>query len=109
MGKKTLILHGTKTSGVLNAVLTDIYHMKKGSAVKFSRKNENIKPFESGGETSLEFFLNRTDCSIFVVSFYFWVILFCWNLLKQGIDQWVFKCLLLSLILFDLECLTCFT
>ncbi|KAE8022353.1 hypothetical protein FH972_008157 [Carpinus fangiana] len=65
-GKKTLILHGTKTSGVLNAVLTEIFHMKKGSAVKFSRKNENIKPFESGGETSLEFFLNRTDCSIFV-------------------------------------------
>ncbi|KAE8077851.1 hypothetical protein FH972_016373 [Carpinus fangiana] len=66
MGKKTLILHGSKTSGVLNAVLTDIYQMKKGSAIKFSRKNENIKPFESSGDTSLEFFLNRTDCSIFV-------------------------------------------
>ncbi|KAF5473790.1 hypothetical protein F2P56_005748 [Juglans regia] len=65
-GKKTLILHGTKTSGVLNAVLTEIYNIKKGSAVKFSRKNENIKPFESGGETSLEFFSQRTDCSIFV-------------------------------------------
>ncbi|XP_062168221.1 ribosome production factor 2 homolog [Alnus glutinosa] len=65
-GKKTLILHGTKTSGVLNAVLTEIYHMKRGSSVKFSRKNENIKPFESGGETSLEFLSQRTDCSIFV-------------------------------------------
>ncbi|XP_061368722.1 ribosome production factor 2 homolog [Gastrolobium bilobum] len=65
-GKKTLILHGTKTSGVLNAVLTQIYHLKKDSAVKYSRKNENIKPFESGGETSLEFFSMKTDCSIFV-------------------------------------------
>lgn len=65
-GKKTLILHGTKTSGVLNEVLKEIYHLKKGKAVKFSRKNENIKPFENGGETSLEFFSMKTDCSIFV-------------------------------------------
>ncbi|KAM3689437.1 hypothetical protein ACB098_09G047900 [Castanea mollissima] len=65
-GKKTLILHGTKTSAVLNEVLKEIYHLKKGKAVKFSRKNENIKPFENGGETSLEFFSMKTDCSIFV-------------------------------------------
>ncbi|KAF7818743.1 ribosome production factor 2-like protein [Senna tora] len=65
-GKKTLILHGTKTSGVLNAVLKEIYHLKKDCAIKYSRKNENIKPFESGGETSLEFFSLKTDCSIFV-------------------------------------------
>lgn len=52
--------------------------MKKGTAVKFSRKNENIKPFESGGETSLEFFSQKTDCSIFVVSFYsYYYHLFC--------------------------------
>ncbi|XP_021891867.1 ribosome production factor 2 homolog [Carica papaya] len=65
-GKKTLILHGTKTSSTLNAVLTEIYNLKKDSAVKYSRKNENIRPFESGGETSLEFFSRKTDCSIFV-------------------------------------------
>ncbi|KAI4297094.1 hypothetical protein L6164_037001 [Bauhinia variegata] len=65
-GKKTLILHGTKTSAVLNAVLTEIYHLKKGNAIKYSRKNENIKPFEAGGEASLEFFSLKTDCSIFV-------------------------------------------
>ncbi|KAF3441718.1 hypothetical protein FNV43_RR15633 [Rhamnella rubrinervis] len=65
-GKKTLILHGTKTSNVLNSVLTQIYHLKKGSAVKYSRKNADIRPFESGGETSLEFFSLKTDCSIFV-------------------------------------------
>ncbi|KAL8138521.1 hypothetical protein V2J09_004522 [Rumex salicifolius] len=64
--KKTLILHGTKTSGVLNAVLSEIYHLKKGGAVKFSKKNDNIRPFESGGEASLEFFSLKTDCSLFV-------------------------------------------
>ncbi|XP_010270793.1 PREDICTED: ribosome production factor 2 homolog [Nelumbo nucifera] len=65
-GKKTLILQGTKTSNILNSVLTEIYHLKRGSAVRFTRKNENIRPFESGGETSLEFFSLKTDCSLFV-------------------------------------------
>ncbi|GLT94649.1 hypothetical protein SLE2022_123780 [Rubroshorea leprosula] len=65
-GKKTLILQGTKTSSTLNAVLTEIYHLKKGGAVRFTRKNDNIRPFESGGETSLEFFSLKTDCSLFV-------------------------------------------
>ncbi|XP_008803312.2 ribosome production factor 2 homolog [Phoenix dactylifera] len=65
-GKKTLILHGTKTSNVLNSVLTQIYHLKRDSAVKYTKKNENIRPFESGGETSLEFFSLKTDCSLFV-------------------------------------------
>ncbi|XP_042378252.1 ribosome production factor 2 homolog [Zingiber officinale] len=64
--KKTLILHGTKTSGVVNAVLMQIYHMKRDNAVKYTKKNENIRPFESGGETSLEFFSLKTDCSLFV-------------------------------------------
>lgn len=67
-GKKTLILHGRKTSNVVNSVLSDLYHLKKDSAVKFSRRNEDISPFESGGDTSLEFFSQKTDCSIFVVS-----------------------------------------
>lgn len=66
--KKTLILHGTKTSGVVKAVLMQIYHMKRDNAVKYTKKNENIRAFESGGETSLEFFSLKTDCSLFVVS-----------------------------------------
>lgn len=64
--KKTLILQGTKTSKVLNAVLTEIYHLKKDRAIRYTRKNDNIRPFESGGETSLEFFSLKTDCSLFV-------------------------------------------
>lgn len=70
------MLHGTKTSAVLNAVLTQIYHLKKESAVKYSRKNNNINPFEAGGETSLEFFSLKTDCSLFLVISHFMFILF---------------------------------
>jgi ribosome production factor 2 len=62
-----LILHGTKTSAVLHSVLTELYHLKRDNAVKFSKKNDNIRPFESGGEASLEFFSLKTDCSLFVV------------------------------------------
>ncbi|KAL6521141.1 hypothetical protein OROGR_017710 [Orobanche gracilis] len=65
-GKKTLILHGTKTSSVLTSVLTEFYNLNKGNSIKYSRKNDNIRPFESGGETSLEFFSLKTDCSLFV-------------------------------------------
>ncbi|RID53311.1 hypothetical protein BRARA_G00716 [Brassica rapa] len=65
-GKKTLILHGTKTSATVSSVLMELYRLKKGGAIKYSRRNENIRPFESGGETSLEFFSLKTDCSIFV-------------------------------------------
>ncbi|KAF2289761.1 hypothetical protein GH714_038514 [Hevea brasiliensis] len=65
-GKKTLILQGTKMSRVLNAVLADLY-LKRESAIRYTRKNDNIRPFESGGESSLEFFSQKTDCSIFLV------------------------------------------
>ncbi|KAF3788514.1 Ribosome production factor 2-like protein [Nymphaea thermarum] len=66
--KKTLILQGTKTSNVLSSVLADIYRLKRagGGAIRFTKKNDKIKPFESGGETSLEFFSLKTDCSLFV-------------------------------------------
>ncbi|KAF6149388.1 hypothetical protein GIB67_016926 [Kingdonia uniflora] len=64
--KKTLILQGTKTSQVLNSLLTEIYHLKRGSAIRYTRRNDKIRPFESGGETSLEFYSLKTDCSLFV-------------------------------------------
>ncbi|KAL3523134.1 hypothetical protein ACH5RR_015968 [Cinchona calisaya] len=66
-GKKTLVLNGTKTSNVLNAVLAEIYHLKRDNAIKYTRKNDNLRPFESGGETSLEFFSLKTDYSLFVL------------------------------------------
>lgn len=64
-----MILEGTKCSAVLREVLTDIYQLKKDNCVRFTRKNDNVRPFEGGGETSLEFFSLKTDCSLFLVCF----------------------------------------
>ncbi|KAK1644742.1 hypothetical protein QYE76_062547 [Lolium multiflorum] len=64
-----LILHGTKTSAVLTSVLADFFHLKRDHAVKYTKKNDSIRPFESGDETSLEFFFSlKSDCSLLVVS-----------------------------------------
>ncbi|KAI3913062.1 hypothetical protein MKW98_000644, partial [Papaver atlanticum] len=54
------------TRNMLNNVLTELYHLKMGSAIRYTRKNDNIRPFENGGETSLEFYSLKTDCSLFV-------------------------------------------
>lgn len=66
--KKVLLLHGTSSSSVVKGVLSDVYRLRKagGNAIKYTRKNDNIRPFESGGETYLEFLSQRTDCSLFV-------------------------------------------
>ncbi|CAM6086697.1 unnamed protein product [Calypogeia fissa] len=66
--KKVMLLNGTKTSSVIKGVVADLHHLKKtgGNSVKFSRKNDNVRPFEGGGETSLEFLSQKTDCSLFV-------------------------------------------
>jgi ribosome production factor 2 len=53
-----------------NSVPSDIYHlMNCDNAVKYTKKNENIRPLESGGESSLEFFSLKIDCSLIVVSY----------------------------------------
>jgi len=67
---------------VLNSVLSDIYHLKRDNAMKYTKKNDSIRPFESGGESSLEFFSLKTDCNLIAVSemsnllyrFVFWVL-----------------------------------
>ncbi|BBN07155.1 ribosome production factor 2 [Marchantia polymorpha subsp. ruderalis] len=65
--KRLMLLQGTKSSSLIKNVISDLYHLKKagGAAVKFSRKNDNVRPFEGGGETSLEFLSAKTDCSLF--------------------------------------------
>jgi len=65
--KKLLLLHGTKVSSVLRGVLADLFHLRKaeGRAIKYSKKNDGVRPFEGGGETSLEFLSQKTDCSQF--------------------------------------------
>ncbi|KAL2628552.1 hypothetical protein R1flu_013238 [Riccia fluitans] len=65
--KRLMLLQGTKVSSLIKSVISDLYHLKKagGNAVKFSKKNDNIRPFEGGGETPLEFLSSKTDCSLF--------------------------------------------
>jgi ribosome production factor 2 len=44
-----------------NSVPSDIYHlMYCDNAVKYTKKNDNIRPSDSGGESSLEFFSLKT-------------------------------------------------
>eukprot|EP00193_Tetraselmis_chui_P009408 CAMPEP_0177768912 /NCGR_PEP_ID=MMETSP0491_2-20121128/9999_1 /TAXON_ID=63592 /ORGANISM="Tetraselmis chuii, Strain PLY429" /LENGTH=322 /DNA_ID=CAMNT_0019285801 /DNA_START=188 /DNA_END=1156 /DNA_ORIENTATION=+ len=65
--KRLLVAHGTKLGPLLKDVLTDLHRMKKygNQGVKLSRKHENIRPFEVGGETSLEFFCQKSDAGAF--------------------------------------------
>lgn len=65
--KKLLLLHGTKTSALVKGVLADFFHLRKdgGKAIKYTKKNDSVRPFEGGGETSLEFLSQKTDCSLF--------------------------------------------
>jgi hypothetical protein len=39
--------------------------LRQVDSKKFSRKNPDVQPFESGGETHLEFFCNKSNCSLF--------------------------------------------
>jgi hypothetical protein len=66
--KKVLLLHGGKTSAVLKDVLSDLGALKRGECLKLSRKNEAVRPFESGGEGGLEFLCLKADCSLFCLA-----------------------------------------
>lgn len=39
----------------------------QNDAHTFSRKNPDVKPFETGGEVHLEFFCNKSNCSVFLL------------------------------------------
>jgi ribosome production factor 2 len=62
--KNILILQGTKVSQVVKDVLLDINKLKKLESVRYTRANE-VRPFEAGGEASLQFFCQRSDCTLF--------------------------------------------
>ena len=66
-GKMCLMLHGGKSSQVLKDLVTDLGVMKKGECHKLTRKNDGVRPFEAGGETSLEFFAQKADAGAFVL------------------------------------------
>ncbi|WIA12819.1 hypothetical protein OEZ85_006448 [Tetradesmus obliquus] len=65
--KRALFLYGNDTSKTVKEVLTDLHKIKGTDAHSFSRKNPDVKPFESGGEAPLEFFCNKSNCSLFVL------------------------------------------
>ena len=65
--KKALLLHGGKTSAVVKAFLTDVGSLKKGESLKLSRSNDTVRPFETGGEASLEFLARKADTSLFLL------------------------------------------
>jgi ribosome production factor 2 len=67
-GKMCLMLHGGKSSQVLKDLVTDLGVLKKGECHKMTRKNDGIRPFEGGGETSLEFFAQKADAGAFVLA-----------------------------------------
>ena len=66
-GKMCVMLHGGKSSQVLKNLITDLSVLKKGECHKMTRKNDGIRPFEGGGETSLEFFAQKADAGAFVL------------------------------------------
>ena len=66
-GKTTLFLHGQNSSQILKELLSDLASMKTLEARKMTRKNPGVRPFEGGGETSLEFFARKADASAYVL------------------------------------------
>ena len=60
--RTALVLRGQKSSAVINAVLLDLYMLKKPHAVHFKRSNA-VHPFEDA--TPLEFMCQKNDASIF--------------------------------------------
>ena len=35
--------------------------------MKYTRRNQNMRPFEAGGEAALERYANKLDCGLFVL------------------------------------------
>ncbi|EME29492.1 Ribosome production factor 2 [Galdieria sulphuraria] len=64
--KGLLVIHGHQTSQQLKNVLTDLSRLKKPHCKQLRKKND-ILPFETGGEASLEFLCKRNDCSLFIL------------------------------------------
>lgn len=66
--KRALILFGGKTSQITKDVLSDLHKLKSaGDSVKYTRKNDDVRPFEAVGDTNLEHFAQKTDSSLFAL------------------------------------------
>ncbi|CAL5222366.1 g4720 [Coccomyxa viridis] len=65
--KTALLLHGPRTSQTTKDVLADIHKLRTREAVRLSRKNDTVRPFETGGEVELEYLARKADTGLFVV------------------------------------------
>lgn len=66
--KKVLLLEAGKSSQQAKSFLSELHTLKKGESVRFTRKNEQIKPMEAGGEVPLEFLCQKNECGMFAVA-----------------------------------------
>ncbi|KAI0066300.1 Brix-domain-containing protein [Artomyces pyxidatus] len=62
--RTTVFVRGTHTGEVLNGAMKELMALKRPHAISFSKKN-TIRPFEDA--SSLEFWANKNDASMFVV------------------------------------------
>ncbi|KAF6004736.1 rRNA-binding ribosome biosynthesis protein rpf2 [Cyanidiococcus yangmingshanensis] len=65
--KRLLVLRASKTSQTAVDGVRALACMKKPLVTVLNKRNE-IRPFEVGGEASLEFLLQKSDCSLFVLA-----------------------------------------
>lgn len=65
--KTALFLRGRHPSQVAVDAMRSLAVLKKPHAIMLSRRND-VLPFETGGEASLEFLARKNDCSLFVVA-----------------------------------------
>lgn len=65
--RRALILYGNNTSQIIKDVLVDVQKMKYPHSLKFSRKNDDVRPFEAGGDATLETHAQRANCSLFAL------------------------------------------
>ena len=65
--RRALLLHGGRTSALLKDVLVDLNTLKAPDALKYSRKNDDARPLEPGGEGALEVHARRASASLFAL------------------------------------------
>ncbi|CAG9462405.1 unnamed protein product [Pedinophyceae sp. YPF-701] len=64
--KKLLLVKGRKTSQVVKDLMRDFGRLK-GLDKRVMQRNNEISPFEPGGEEPLEHLSDRNDCSLFLL------------------------------------------
>lgn len=65
--KRALFILGGRTNQNIKDILTDLKKLKGTEAVKYTKKNPDVAPFEYGGEASLEKYAHNTNCSLFAI------------------------------------------